>query len=140
MNEKNKPEAFSRIAENLKIHKADKLKGKLLEELFFMLREGNKALSNTAADEIRRRLEEKPAPEGEGSQPEDKLYKTARALLDYYDQVGPRAFQSRYGALEVFGVLSEDCIGGGRGSASLARDFLTSRFMLDIICIRLPIQ
>jgi hypothetical protein len=37
--------------------------------------------------------------EGEGS--EDKLYKTARALLDYYRLTGPSEFRSRFGSLDI---------------------------------------
>jgi hypothetical protein len=37
--------------------------------------------------------------EGEGS--EDRLYKTARTLVDFYYQAGPDEFRSRFGSLDI---------------------------------------
>lgn len=66
-------------------------KEKNLEELFFLIRNASGPESYSAAVEIRRRLQEKPAPKGEGSS--ERLRKAARDLLEYRERAGPLNFQ-----------------------------------------------
>lgn len=86
---KKKPGDLSEIADNLKRYQADKLKEKSIEELFFMLREGNEALSNTVAEEIRRRVEGSPAPELIADQA-----RAWRAIMKLCQGLGARALPS----------------------------------------------
>jgi hypothetical protein len=49
---------------------------------------------------IRRKL-------ADGAGEEDRLYKTARALLDYFDERGPKEFATRFGSLDVLDVCRQ---------------------------------
>jgi hypothetical protein len=51
-------------------------------------------------DELEMVVEEGESSEAKTDK-EDRLYKTARALLDYYDQAGPDLFRSRFGFLNI---------------------------------------
>jgi hypothetical protein len=54
--------------------------------------------------------------QGSASKPsEDRLYKTARTMLDLYDQHGPEQFKRRFGTLNILDVCWQ-IIGEGEGN------------------------
>jgi hypothetical protein len=52
------------------------------------------------AEVIRRKL-------ADGAGEEDRLYKAAKAMLDYFDERGPQEFVSRFGTLDILEVCRQ---------------------------------